>query len=177
MRQNPDIILKVWVLTGLISCPIKLVFAPTSPPLTGKVVNLLFLFNPDDVNGTGHYACIKTINRMLAHVGCDTGKRGKALCPFCNEVYENRREYEACPRCHIPVPQDDAEFDEDLPVPEVFVCEKCLTKFPDQEELEYHSNKCAITDKNYRCLKLPKERRHLGDKCGSGMKELERLHT
>ena len=121
VRQNPDIILKVWVLTGLISCPIKLVFAPTSPPLTGKVVNLLFLFNPDDVNDTGHYACIKTINRMLAHVGVDSNK-GKALCPFCNHVYENRREYEACPRCHIPVPQDDAKFDEDLPVPEVFVC-------------------------------------------------------
>ena len=78
VRQNPDIILKVWVLTGLISCPIKLVFAPTSPPLTGKVVNLLFLFNPDDVNDTGHYACIKTINRMLAHVGVDS-KQGR-LC-------------------------------------------------------------------------------------------------
>ena len=91
-------------------------------------MNSLFLFNPDDVNGAGHYACIKTINRMLAHVGADSNK-GKALCPFCNHVYENRREYEACPRCHIPVPQEDTEFDEDLPVPEVFVCEKCLTRF------------------------------------------------
>ena len=72
------------------------------------------------MNDPGHYACIKTINRMLAHVGVDS-KNGKALCPFCNHVYENRREYEACPRCHIPVPQDDAEFDEDLHVTEVFV--------------------------------------------------------
>ena len=54
--------------------PIKLVFAPTSPPLTGKVMNLLYLFNPEDVNDTGHYACIKIINMMLAHVGCNTGK-------------------------------------------------------------------------------------------------------
>ena len=82
VRQNPDIILKVWVLTGLISCPIKLVFAPTSPPLTGKVVNLLFLFNPDDVNDTGHYACIKTINRMLAHVGAVSKKQRQSFVPF-----------------------------------------------------------------------------------------------
>ena len=26
-RQNPNIVLKVWVLTGLLTCPIKLVFA------------------------------------------------------------------------------------------------------------------------------------------------------
>ena len=45
-----------------------------------------------------------------------------------------------------------------------------------REELLYHSNKCTITDKNYRHLKLPKGRQclQLGS---SGMKELEHLHT
>ena len=56
------------------------------------------------------------------------------------------------------------------------MCVKCLTKFPNCVDLEYHSNKCAITDNNYRHLKLPKERQYL-QLGGSGMKDLERLHT
>ena len=72
--------------------------------------------------------------------------------------------------------EGDAEYDESKPEPDVDVCVKCLTRFPNCEDLEYHSNKCAITDNNYRRLKLPKERQYL-QLGGSGMKDLERLHT
>ena len=56
----------------------------------------------------------------------------------------------------------------------MYVCVKCLTRFPNCVDLEYHSDKCAITDNNYRHLKLPKERQYL-QLGGSGMKDLERL--
>ena len=73
--------------------------------------------------------------------------------------------------------EDDAEY-VDGKLSQMCMCVrvKCLARFPNCEDLEYHSDKCINTDNNYRRLKLPKERQYL-QLGGSGMKDLERLHT
>ena len=68
---------------------------------------VVFFFNTGDVNRTVHYACIKSINRMMAFVGVGNPKKGKTMCPFCNHVYENRCDIDACLRCGIPIVEDE----------------------------------------------------------------------
>lgn len=49
----------------------------------------------------------------------------------------------------------------DIPIDQAPMCGKCLTFFSSQRELDYHNEKCLITDSNYRPVVLPEKGEHV----------------
>lgn len=141
---NPLLFLHVWIQIESEHVPLVL-FYRTPPSLNKVPIHILY------VGGTtpeamGHYVCIKNINKLF-YRSEKCNKKTKYYCPWCC-TYNVRS---ICPKHPMNVPIEDAIY-----------CGKCMTFFETKEELEFHENKCLITDKNIRTVLLPEKHQAVG---------------
>lgn len=136
---NPSIFLHVWIQIESEHVPIVLFYRCMPQP--NKIpVHILFV-GPSDGSVPGHYVSIKNIDKLFYRTE-KCNRKTKTYCPWCCCYYVRSR----CPKHSNMGPIENAYY-----------CGKCMSFFVLKKDLDFHQNKCLITDKNIRTVILPEK--------------------